>query len=514
MAEVKLISPITKQSVSKKRVAAYCRVSTNYADQKNSYATQIKTYTRVIKEKPEWELVDIFADEGFSGTKAENRPEFQRMLRLCERKEIDLILVKSLSRFARNVKEALEYVRKLKLLGIGVIFEKEGINTQTIGDEMLLNTFSAIAQEESQAISQHLRSSIVKRMESGDFVSSNAPYGYRLENKKIVPYKPESDIVKWIFQHYLMGSSTSEIARELTTMNIPTKTGKDVWRAQKVAYILSNEKYCGNSTFQKTFRSTTVPFKQSKNRGEEDMYFAENTHDGIISRETFDKVQALFKKRHEVFSKATVGMNVYPLTSKIRCAQCGSYFRRRIRAGDTKWVCNKHHEDKSACDSYYYSEDRIYSGFITMVNKLRFGEEQILQQVISKLDTACMLYKRNNKTARQISESIAELNAKLLMLEQLNSKGYLAGTVYQSQAREIKNQLNALKTNRQETFESRITDMLTDVKKLKSLLDEIEEPLEEFDDQLFMEIVIDMTINNRDELTIKLIGGLEFTEEI
>ena len=514
MAQVKLISPITKQGVQKLRVAAYCRVSTNYADQKNSYATQIKTYTKQIKEKAEWELVEIFADEGISGMKADNRPEFQRMLKRCERREIDLIIVKSLSRFARNVKEALEYVRKLKLLSIGVIFEKEGINTLSLGDEMLLNTFSAIAQEESQSISQHMRLSITKRMENGDYVDSNAPYGYRLVNKQLEPYQPETDIVKLIFHLYLMGSSTSEIARELTQMQIPTKNGKEKWRSTKVAYILSNERYVGDSKYQKTYRSTTVPFKQAKNRGEEDMFYASDTHNGIIPREDFDRVQALLQKRQTQFSKATPGLNSYPLTSKVRCAECGSYFRRRIRSGEIKWLCSKHHEDSKACDSFYYSEERIYDGFITMINKLRFGEEQILKQVISKLELASALYKKNNKAARAISESIADLNSKIVMLEQLHSKGYLAPEVYQSQSREIRNQISTLKADRQDTFDSRIQDMLISVRKLQDLLDEIEEPLDEFDEKLFIETATEMTINNKDELTIKLIGGLEFTEMI
>lgn len=176
MGKAKLISPITRQSVQRQRVAAYCRVSSNSADQLNSYAAQIRVYTKLINNKPEWELVDIFADEGLSGTKAETRPEFQRMIHMCERREIDLVITKSVSRFARNVPESLEYARKLKLLGIGIQFEKEGINTLAMGDEMLLNTFSAIAQEESQSISQNLRLANVKRMELGEYVSSCAAY--------------------------------------------------------------------------------------------------------------------------------------------------------------------------------------------------------------------------------------------------------------------------------------------------------------------------------------------------
>lgn len=513
MRTAKLISPVTKQDVPKKRVAAYCRVSSNSADQQNSYATQIRVYTKLIGGKPEWEMVEVFADEGISGMKADNRPEFQRMIRMCELRQIDLIITKSVARFARNVKEALEYVRKLKLIGVGVQFEKEGINTLSMGDEMLLNTFTAIAQEESKAISQNQRLSIIKRMGSGEYVDSNAPYGFRLVNKALEVYEPEAQIVVWIYRSYLNGWSTSEIARDMTSRGIPTKTGKEKWTSTKIAYILTNERYIGDCKYQKTYRDTTVPFKQFKNRGQEDMYYAEDTHTPIIDTDTFEKVQTLLHHRHQQFGKTEV-LNVYPLTSRIRCSECGSFYRRKIRNGTVKWVCSRHHDDTTACDSYYYSEERIYDCILTIINKLRFCEENILGQVISKLETATTEYKRNNKVAGQISQNIAELNAKLLMLEQLRSKGYLAAEIYQSQALEIRNQLGKLKADRCDAFESRIMKMQEEVKHLKDLLDEIEEPLEAFDEKLFHEIVTGISVTNRDEMTVTVLGGLRFTEQL
>lgn len=513
MRTAKLISPVTKQDIPKKRVAAYCRVSSNSADQQHSYATQLRVYTKLIEGKPEWEMVEVFADEGISGMKADNRPEFQRMIRMCELRQIDLIITKSVARFARNVKEALEYVRKLKLIGVGVQFEKEGINTISMGDEMLLNTFTAIAQEESKAISQNQRLSIVKRMGSGEYVDSNAPYGFRLVNKALEVYEPEAEIVVWIYHSYLNGWSTSEIARDMTNRGIPTKTGKEKWTSTKIAYILTNERYIGDCKYQKTFRDTTVPFKQFKNRGQEDMYYAEDTHTPIIDTDTFEKVQNLLHQRHQQFGKTEV-LNVYPLTSRIRCSECGSFYRRKIRNGTIKWVCSRHHDDTAACDSYYYSEERIYDCILTIINKLRFCEENILGQVISKLESATTEYKRNNKVAGQISQSIAELNAKLLMLEQLRSKGYLAAEIYQSQALDIKNQLGKLKADRCDAFESRILKMQEEVKRLKLLLDEIEEPMEVFDEKLFHEIVTTISVTNRDEMTVTVLGGLRFSEQL
>ena len=507
MPEVRLITPITRQSTKKMQVAAYCRVSSNSADQLNSYAAQIRAYKKCIGARDDWELVDIFADEGLTGMKSETRDEFQRMIRMCELKQIDLIITKSISRFARNTKDALAYVRKLKLLGVGVQFEKEGISTLSMGDEMLLNTFSALAQEESQSISMNQRLSIVKRMELGEYVDSNAPYGYRLVDKMLTVYEPEAGIVRNIFALYLQGFSTSEIARELNKLNIPTKARKEIWRPSRVAYILKNERYIGDSFYQKTYRETTVPFNQHPNRGQEDRFYAKGTHPGIVEKDVFDAAQILIEKRKDVFAKATT-QNIYPLTSRIQCSECGSFYRRRIVSGTVKW------DDSTACDSNYYSEERIYDGFISMVNKLRFSEDNILGQVISRLEMTLAAMKRNNLAARDLSKSIAELNAKLLMLEQLRSKGYLAPEVYQAQANEISAELAKLKDVRQEKFNSKAAIMLEEVKKLKMLIFELEEPLDAFDEKLFLEIVKSIQINKEDEMSVELLGGLRFRERI
>ena len=411
MPVAKLIVPTTKQEIPKLRMAAYCRVSSNSADQRNSFATQERVYRKQITENPDWELVDIFADEGLSGMKADTRPEFQRMIRMCELHQIDLILTKSVSRFARNVKEALSYTRKLKLLGVGVQFEEDGVNTLAMADEMLLNTFAAIAQEESKSISQNQRLSIAKRMEAGEYIASNAPYGYRL---------PQG---------------------------------------------------------------------------------------------MFQAVQTLLQSRGRKFGKRMTQAE-YPLTSRIRCSECGAFYHRKVRNGTVKWVCSRHAADTTACNSGYYSEERIYDGIITMINKLRFCEEDILGQTIQKLEFAAAAYKRNNRAASQLSQSIAELNAKLLALERLRTKGYLAADIYHTQAREIRQQLDKLKTERYSSFESKILTMLEDVRKLKSLIDELEQPLEVFDEKLFHEIVTDICINHHDEMTVTLLGGLRFTEQI
>lgn len=511
MATVTVISPVTGKPVEHKRVAAYCRVSTNSADQQNSYNTQVRHYTRYIKSRTEWTLVDIFADEGLSGTSSEKRENFQRMITMCELKQIDLVVTKSVSRFARNVKETLEYVRKLKLLGIGVVFEKEGINTLSMGDEMLLNTFAAIAQEESVSISQNVRFSIKKKMESGEYINGCVPFGYRLENKVMIPFEPEAEIVRSLFQGYLNGASLTELCRYLEKQSISPRNQGAKWNVRVVSKMLSNEKYIGDSLYQKKYRETTVPFTQHINYGQEEQYYAIGTHEGIVDKEIFASVQELLKKRRELYSRPEVAPAKYPFTHRIQCSECGTFYRRRIVNGSVVWGCNQHIEDRTACDSHYYREDRIMDAFIGIINRLRFAEEGIIAESIELTEKAILLKKRNNLQAMESSQSMAELNAKLLMLEQLKSKGYLAPDVFETQSREINGQINEIKTKRIQSLSSALDVALEEFKTLQARLNEIDEPLDSFDPKLFEEVIKGMTVNNRDDMAFRLIGDLTFT---
>ena len=513
MPEVTRIVPIGQRAIKKIRVAAYCRVSTNSADQLNSYATQIRVYTTMIQRKPEWELVEVFADEGISGTAADKREEFMRMIGMCELKKIDLVITKSVSRFARNVKEALEYVRKLKLLGVGVQFEKEGINTMSLGDEMLLNTFAAIAQEESVAISQRLRWSNRTRMSNGTYISSNAPYGYRLVDGKLIICEDEAKTVQWIFQNYANGKSVSEIAKELETKGIQTKHGGYKWKYDVVSYILSNERYVGDVLLQKYFNYPTVPFQKTKNRGEEDQYYINQAHPAIVNRQLFDTVQKLLKERRSKYSHA-IQQNIYPLTSRIQCLKCGSFYRRRIVNGCISWGCSKHIADRTQCDSQYYQEERIYDAYVGLVNKLRFSDEDMLTESIRLLDLAIAMKKRKNIQAQEASETLAELNTKLLMLEELRRKGYLAPEIYEGQAKTIRNQIHEIKQQKVEASKSKLEEVQAEIGELRKKLNQYEDPIERFDENLFKETVKSVTIDKNRRITFTLLGDLTFTETL
>ncbi len=511
MAQISRIDPQTLQSKSKIRVAAYCRVSSNSADQLNSYARQISVYRAMIGSRSEWTLVDIFADEGITGTSVDRRQEFHRMIKMCELRMIDLIITKSVSRFARNVKEALEYVRKLKLIGIGVLFEKEGINTQSMADEMLLNTFAALAQEESMAISQNLKLANQKRMADGDYINASVPYGFTRNNKQLVPYEPEASVVRMIYEQYLKGDSCKTIADNLNQLGIPTKNGTHNWRSNKVSHIIRNEKNVGDSMYQKYY-TTDFPFKRKKNRGEKDKYYTLNTHQGIVTRDVFETAQELLQKRVE--KNACKGeMKAYPFTGKLHCAECGSVLSRKVSNGRERWCCRGHLLDSKSCNAHYVQTDRIEDGFITMVNNLRFGGN-VLATIEGQLIHTIQQYKMNDDETVQASKEIAELNGQLLMLEQLFSKGYLAPDVYQSRSREITKKLSDLKNAKANSTCIALEETLKTIRKLKSKIDEIEDPVVSFDPELFKDIVKSGTLSKQDELTLEFIGGLKFTEEI
>lgn len=223
------------------RVAAYCRVSSDSSDQLHSYAAQIRKYTEEIAHHKDWKLVDIYADEGLTGTRMDKREDFNRMLSDCRKGRIDKILVKSVSRFARNTKDCLAVLRELMSLGVTVYFEKEDINTQTLTTELMVSVSGALAQQESISISQNQRISYKRRMERGEFITCTAPLGYRLVNgKNLEIIDTEAEIVRWIFDRYLAGFSTVWIAEEMTRRKIPTAGGREVWHEQTIQKILTN----------------------------------------------------------------------------------------------------------------------------------------------------------------------------------------------------------------------------------------------------------------------------------
>ena len=293
-------SALRKNTVRKLRVAAYCRVSTEEEEQQGSFEIQKLYYTEKINSTPEWEVAGIYADDGISGVHTKKRDGFNQMIQDCKKHRIDLILTKSISRFARNTLDSIQYVRMLKQMGIAVVFEKENINTATMNSEMILTVLSAFAQAESESISQNVARGKRMGYKHGKFAF---PYGRIIGYRKGADGKPEiipeqAEIIRLIFNRYLQGDSLQSIKAKLETAGALTARGNTAWSAQSIQRILQNEKYCGDVLLQKTFTEDVLTGVHKKNTGQLPQYYIENYHEGIVSKQMFREVQAEIARRN------------------------------------------------------------------------------------------------------------------------------------------------------------------------------------------------------------------------
>ena len=326
----------------RKRVAAYARVSSDKDAQLHSLSAQISYYNSYIGSREDWEFAGVYADEALTGTK-DNRPEFQRMLADCRNGKIDMIITKSITRFARNTVTLLATIRELRDLGIDVYFEKENIHTLSADGELMITLLAAYAQEESYNVSENQKWRIRRMFEQGR-PNTGRMLGYRLKNGVLQIVPEEAEIVKMIFNDYLSGMGRNLIVKKLIRMGVPTLSGGQ-WRESTVLGILMNEKYTGDMLLQKTYRLDHISKKVMVNRGEKRKYFVENSHEPIIDKDTFAKVQQELARRAEKFQPNAPFSSEYPFTGLIRCGFCGGYFRRKIANAGSKyakpvWICN------------------------------------------------------------------------------------------------------------------------------------------------------------------------------
>ncbi|MGB4018777.1 MAG: recombinase family protein [Syntrophomonadaceae bacterium] len=320
---------------NKAKVAAYARVSTGKDAMLHSLSAQVSYYSRLIQQRADWEYVGIYADEGISGTK-ENRENFQRMLEDAKLRKIDLILTKSISRFARNTLLLLETVRELKDLGIAVYFEREKINSLTADGELMLSLLASFAQEECLSARENSRWSIKKRFEKGEIVGMAHLYGYDYIDGKLVINDEEAEIVRMIYRDYLSGMQSGEIIEKLNALGIRKKLGGK-WKPNDIARFF-NEKHTGSALLQKTFKDDDVCAKTHINRGEKDFYLAEDTHEGIIDKETYKAVREEVKRRTSN-KNPPKSIPKYPFRGMIRCGYCGANFQRKKTKTEVFWRC-------------------------------------------------------------------------------------------------------------------------------------------------------------------------------
>ena len=366
-------------------VAAYARVSMESERMQNSLSTQVSFYSNLIQKNPKWEYAGVYADYGISGTGMKKRTEFQRMLQDAKDGKIDLILTKSIQRFARNTVDLLTTVRQLKDMGVEVWFEKENIRSMSGDGELMMSILASFAQEESRSISENIRWRIKKQFEQGKPNGHFNVYGYRWEGDKLVIVPEEAVIVKRIFQNFLDGKSRIETGREFTAKGIKTRGGYP-WVDSNIKVILTNIIYTGNLLLQKEYISDPIFKHRKKNKGELPQYYVENTHEAIIDKETFDYVQSEMARRKALGPLANKALNTTCFTGKIKCGICGKSFmhtiRKRENSKEDYWVCGSHKHKGCTCVSKGVLQNKVLIKECTEVLGLtEFDEETFLNRV-------------------------------------------------------------------------------------------------------------------------------------
>ncbi len=325
----------------KKKVAAYARVSKESKRMLHSLSAQVSYYSSLIQKNPEWQYAGVFADYGISGTGTAKREEFQRMLTAADNGEIDIILTKSIQRFARNTVDLLNTVRHLKDIGVEVRFEKEHIHSMSGDGEFMLTILAAVAQEESLSLSENMKWGIRKRFKQGIPHGHFRVYGYRWEGEDLVIVPEEAEVVRRMFREYLAGKSRAEIGRELTADGITTRAGCP-WEHSNIWKVLTNVTYTGNLLLQKVFTADPLRRYQKKNRGQLPQYYVADTHPAIIDQADFDAVQAEMERRKALGPLANKSLNTCCFTGKLKCPRCGKSYQHSIRKiGRNKefWIC-------------------------------------------------------------------------------------------------------------------------------------------------------------------------------
>lgn len=381
---------VAKEKIKKLRVAAYCRVSTETEEQNSSYEVQVAHYTEFIKKNNEWEFAGIFADDGISGTNTKKREEFNRMIDECMEGKIDLVITKSISRFARNTLDCLKYIRQLKEKNIAVFFEKENINTMDAKGEVLLTIMASLAQQESQSLSQNVKLGLQYRYQQGKVQVNHKRFmGYtKDEDGNLIIVPEEAEIIKRIYREYLEGKSLAGIGRDLEKDGILTAAGKPKWRPETIKKILNNEKYIGDALLQKTITVDFLTKKRVKNEGHLPQYYVENSHEAIIPKELFLQAQEELHRRNNIYTGTDKNKRIYSskyaLSTITFCGDCGDIYRRTYwnvhGRKEIVWRCvTRIEQGPKVCKSRTVKEGDLYDAVMIAINRLLAGGDNMIK---------------------------------------------------------------------------------------------------------------------------------------
>ena len=513
-----------KQATKCLRVAAYCRVSTDDEEQKTSYEAQIGYYTEKINSNPEWQMAGIFADEGISGTQAQKRPEFLKMIRLCRQRKIDVILTKSLSRFARNTVDSLGYIRELRALGIAVISEKENINTLTAESEMLITIMSCFAQAESESISKNVSWGVRQSFKNGNVPMQYARLlGYRKGhdgNAEIIP--EEAEVVKEIYRCYLDGMSMNLIADRLNEKGLTTKGGSSPYRKMVVQRILTNEKYTGDALLQKTYVTDCITKKMRKNNGELPMYLVKNHHEPIISRSDFNRVQEEMARRS---AKRTIADKLtktgqgkysakYALSELLICGECGEHYRRVTWTAkgfkEVKWRCvSRIQYGKKKCHSSpTVDEQALHRAIVSAINEFCEVKDDVAKALRESI-TEVLDPNQNGsiQAAQQRIDELARNMDELIMLATVPETAENAMSDIAKFSEEMKMLREFI-----ETEKAKQTEVQHGSNELSNVLQSLEKEdfaLTEYDDIVTRQLIEQITVDTKNTITVRFKGGFE-----
>lgn len=509
--EVIVINP-TKglYAEQRQRVAAYCRVSTDSEDQVNSFVAQVKYYNDFIKQDKNKMLVDIYADEGITGTCVNKRNEFLRMMKDSKSGKIDRIYVKSVSRFARNSLECIENIRLLKSYGTTVLFENDGIDTETMNSEMILYIKSAFAQSEALAGSKRVSTAVRMKMQNGEFSIYTVPYGFTVENNTLVPISAIKPVVERIYRDYLSGKGMGKITEELNNEGI---SGKH-WTLSAVKYILNNEKYVGDSLLQKTYTPQIFPLRNRPNCGQVDKYYVSNTHEAMIDRELYDAVQIKIKSQklnRTNYSKSFSSV----FDKKIRCGDCGCAYKRKISSGDVYWVCSSNGIAGRHCKTHNIKETELKKAFVRLFNRMKLYESEIVDFVINKLIAIKAKISSQNTEVTDIDAEIASLCDKNSMISRLKARDIIDEVSFVEQTSDIQKRLTELRNRRKKLLNDDEDEACIDkFRTLKTELNSNGDYIMFFDDEIFGSVVSQIIILETGYAQFELKCGLRLKEKI
>ena len=533
---VTLIEPkksilVDKEKYHQKRVAAYCRVSTDSEEQLTSYQNQMRVYTEMIAARKEWEFAGLYADEGISGTRADKRPEFQRMIRDCQNGKIDYIITKSVSRFARNTVECLEYIRSLKAQGIGIFFEEQNIDTLKSDSELYLVIYAGFAQSESESISKHITWTYRKNFEDGKVsFQYKRLLGYRKgEDGKPEIVPEEAAIVERIYEMFLAGQPVKMIAQTLQAEKIEIPGKNLSFSKNMIMNILRNEKYCGDCILQKTVTVDCISKTRKANQGEAPMYIVENNHPAIISREVFNRAQEELIRRQALRAKsdktsitATGKYSKYALTEVLQCAECGSRYRRVTWTAHGRkkivWRCisrldygTKHYKD-----SITVEEEALHGAVVRALNRFHTEDESTYLALMKATIGEAIGINGGSEEIDLLTRRIDTLNKRML---DLVNETVAAGKDVESSEDEFKGISDQI-----EQLNRRIAAIQESIHKdgsRQARLEEIQNIIAErnanetqYDDSIVRQMIECIKVHNDGKLTIIFGGGYEIEETL